>query len=128
MMNIESIRAKQCQSELNGRSQLRQPVAEPQKGKTVEVVGEKIGRSAEFVRQGLPVLKAIDSLKETGHARAAENLRIALNANVKKAYQSAQNEGYIASAPITTKPDPKPEPKSANYITLDQWNGYSPVG
>lgn len=81
---------------------------------------EVLGVSQPTAHKAAEVVKTIDKLSSNGHVREAENLRATLNTNVKKAYQTAQDRGYIAPPP--QRAEPKPEPKVANYITLDQWN------
>jgi len=98
-----------------------QPVAYGQSnGKTVEILGKRIDRSGEFVRQGLPVAKAIKKLESEGKQREAEQLRLVLNRNVSKANEKARDEGHID--PPQQRQTPKPEPKVANFVTLEQWN------
>lgn len=94
------------------------------KGSVREIVGQKLGVDGGTAMRAATVVKTIDRLNENGDHRAAENLRTTLNQNVRKAYETAQDRGYIAPPP--QRVDPKPEPKTADYITLDHWNELGP--
>lgn len=86
-------------------------------GQARDIVGAKLGYSGRHVEQAATVVKTIDTLQQSGNKREAEQLRTALNQNVKKAYSAAQERGYIAPPSRV-----QAEPKSAGFITLDQWN------
>lgn len=88
-------------------------------------VAETLGVSQRTAVNAATVVKAIDTLRDSGKSREAEQLRSTLNNNVRKAHEMAQREGYIATpAPVATAPMLEPEAvetKKAGYITVEQW-------
>ena len=81
---------------------------------------EALGVSQPTATRAAAVVKAIDDLQENGKKREAEQLRTTLNSNVRKAYETAQERGYIKESSRTVSN----EPKAKSYITLDQWKEF----
>lgn len=86
-------------------------------------IGEHIGASHNFAKEAIAVIDAVDALAEQGKAREAEQLRREMNQSVKKAYERAREAGHIVVE--TRQTPPKPEPKLADHITLDEWRAMS---
>lgn len=137
---IESNRQRQKTNEQIAREgQALRSIAEKRKGRgrptlngdtvshlsppSFEEIGEKIGVSKTHARQSVAVADVIDNLQGNGKTREAEQLRKTLNQSTKKAYQVAQAQGYIM--PKVSTPEPKPEPKPADHITLAEWKALS---
>lgn len=101
---------------------LPQPVVDG-KGESNRVVGEKLGTSHEFVRQSVAVVNAIDSLRESGKQREAEQLRSTLNQSAKKAYEVAKEAGHITPTQRPQKQIDEPKPKSS--FSVPEWEALS---
>lgn len=87
------------------------------KGRASAKVGEQLGISGSKAERAATVVKTIDTLAKEGKRREAEQLRATLNGkSVQRAYNEAQERGYIAPA---ARPKAAIAPDSA--ITLEQW-------
>lgn len=75
---------------------------------------EKIGVGKATANKAERVVDYIDYLQERDEKQKAEQVRQKLNHSVNGAYTQFRSEFQ--------QPKPKPQPRQAEYITLDQWN------
>jgi protein gp37 len=79
-----------------------------------------LGVDRETGRRAAAIVKAIDKLEESGKTREVTQLRQTLNTSVRKAYDRAQEAGYIAQQPRLVEAEVKQG--TQEYYTLAQWN------
>jgi protein gp37/ParB-like chromosome segregation protein Spo0J len=104
-----------ARNDLNGTSGKTLPEVKP-----TQRAADTLGVSRPTADRAAAVVQTIDSLREDGKTREADQLRTTLNKSVNGAYTAAKEAGFIAPA---VKHEEAPPPKDS--FSMAEWGGLS---
>lgn len=100
---IESEKAKKRQSELNGKTLLRDNCPQAEQGKTRDIVAKRVGLgSGKTLERAKPVVKKITELRQKGDTENAEFLSKALDKSISGA-KKLVDENIVEKVPKNYK-------------------------